>query len=323
MARYVLKRVLFIIPTIIGISFIVFFILNLTPGSPGLLILGERALPEQVEALNESLGFNQPFMTRYFDYVSKAVRGNFGTSYSNGQEVMPFILEKFPVTLKLALMGVFFGSVIGISIGVLSAIKQYSLLDMLASAFSITITSIPTFWLALLSIMLFSLKLGLLPSYGLDTSLGYVLPVFVVSLYSLANSLRMTRTTMLEAIRQDYITTAKAKGANKKTIIFKHALKNAMLPVVTQVGIDFGYLLGGTVIVEKIFSINGIGSLVISSVNNKDIPMVMGIVIFISLLFMFVLLAVDVFLAYIDPRVKARYINMNKKKSSKKKVVTA
>lgn len=312
MLKYIVKRMLFIIPTILGISLIVFFIMDLTPGSPALLILGEKASPEQIAALNEELGYNRPFFVRFFDYILDAVRGDFGESYRTGKPVLTIILEKFPITAKIALISVLLGSCVGISVGVLSAVKQYSFIDFTSSAFAILLASVPNFWLALMAILLFALKLGWLPSYGMDTPLHYVLPVFVISLYSMANSLRMTRTTMLEAIRQDYVRTAKAKGASKRRVTFKHALQNAILPVITQVGIDFGYLLGGTVVAEKVFAINGIGTLIITSVNTKDIPQVMGIVIFLSLLFMLILLAMDVLYAYIDPRVKARYLSGQK-----------
>ena len=317
MAKFIIKRLLFILPTILGISFIVFFVMDLTPGSPALLILGETASPEQIAALNEELGYNRPFLVRYLDYILSALQGDFGNSYSSGQPVMELILTKFPVTAKLAIFGVLLGSVVGISLGILSAVKQYSILDGISSVLAITVASVPTFWLGLMALLLFASKLDWLPSYGLDTPLHYVLPVFVVSLSCMANTLRMTRTTMLEAIRQDYVRTAKAKGASRKTVIFKHALQNALLPVVTQVGIDFGYLLGGTVVVERIFTINGIGTLVITAVNDKDIPIVMGVVIFLSLLFMLILLAVDILYAYIDPRVKARYL-ANQKSSRKR-----
>ena len=309
MQKYILRRIALIIPTIIVVSFLVFSIVNLTPGSPGQLMLGDNASKEQINALNEKLGFNRPFLIRYGDYMIHAVQGDFGQSYASGRPVITEIIEKFPVTAQLAIYSIIVGAILGIIIGIIAAVKQYSVVDGASTVLAILLSSMPQFWLALLALLLFALKLGWLPSFGTSTPVHFILPVAVISVFSMARTLRMTRTTMLEAIRQDYVRTAKAKGAKKSRLIYRHVLKNALLPVVMQLAVDFGYLLGGTVVVEQVFTINGIGSLIMKSISNKDTPMLLGCVIFLSVLFMAIMLIIDIVSAYIDPRIRGRYIS--------------
>lgn len=226
--RYVLKRLLLLIPIIVGVTFIVFFILDLTPGDPGRLLLGPLAPQEAVDRKNEELGYNNPFFTRYLSYMSGALRGDFGESYRTSQPVFSEILPRFPTTLTLAFLAVVASVAIGIPLGILSAVRQYSKLDTTATISAMFVASVPDFWLGLMLMLLFSLKLRLLPPDGIDSPLGYIMPTLALALPSSASILRLTRTTMLETIRQDYIRTAKAKGASEKSIIWKHALKNAL-----------------------------------------------------------------------------------------------
>jgi peptide/nickel transport system permease protein len=314
MLEFITKRVLLIIPILLGISFIIFGIMSMTPGSPAMLILGDNAPESAINELNESLGFNRPFIVRYFDYVGDAVRGDFGNSYRTGRPVVSEILPKFFITLRIAVFGIIVSLLIGIPIGILSAVRQYSRMDIAATVTAMVMASIPGFWLGLMLILLFALKLGWFPSNGTGSWKHLVLPVFTLSLPVAANLMRLTRTTMLETIRQDYIRMARAKGASENAVIWSHALKNALLPVVTVLGLNFGGLLGGAIIAEQVFGINGLGTLTITSIRSKDIPQVMGTVLFFATTFMFIMLAVDILYTFIDPRVKSRFISVKKRK---------
>lgn len=314
MLRFIMKRVLLIIPILLGISFIIFGIMSMTPGSPAMMILGENAPEPAIDELNESLGFNRPFIVRYVDYISDAARGDFGKSYRTGRPVVGEILPKFLITLRIAVFGIIVSLLIGIPIGILSAVRQYSKLDIAATVSAMVMASIPGFWLGLMLILLFALQLGWFPSNGTGSWKNLVLPVFTLSLPVAANLMRLTRTTMLETIRQDYIRMARAKGATENAVIWSHALKNALLPVVTVLGLNFGGLLGGAIIAEQVFGINGLGTLTITSIRSKDIPQVMGTVLFFATTFMFIMLAVDILYTFIDPRVKSRFISQKKRK---------
>ncbi len=307
MYSYVIRRLLLLIPIILGVTFIVFFILDLTPGDPGRLLLGPLAPQEAVDRKNEELGYNDPFFTRYLAYMHNALSGNFGESYRTGQPVFYEIIPRFPTTLTLAILAVLASTVIGIPLGILSAVRQYSKLDTAATVSAIFVSSVPDFWLGLMLMLLLSLKYRLLPPDGIDSPLGYIMPTLALALPSSAAILRLTRTTMLETIRQDYIRTARAKGASEKTIIWKHTLKNALLPVITVVGSQFGYLLGGSIVVEIVFSVPGLGMLTVTAIKSKDMPQVMASIIFLAVLFVFIMLLVDLLYAFIDPRIKARY----------------
>ena len=306
--KYVLRRLLMLIPILIGVTLIVFFIMDLTPGTPGRQILGIQAKQEAVDQLNEELGFNRPFLVRLTDYIVRALHGDFGNSYNSRKPVFDEIFSRFPTSLTLAILGVVSSAIIGIPIGILSAVKQYSLIDSISTAASLLLAAIPGFWMGLMLILLFSLRLKWLPSFGLESWRGFILPTVIMALPGAAGLLRMTRSTMLETIRQDYIRTARAKGADEKRVVWVHALKNALLPVITSLGLRFGYLLGGTVVVESVFSLPGLGAFIVLSIRQKDIPQVMASILFLALLFCLILLFVDIIYAYIDPRIKDKYI---------------
>ena len=295
------------IPILLGVTIIVFTIMSFTPGDPARLILGQSASQEAVDSLHREMGLDDPFLVRYFRYMGGIPRGDFGTSYRTNRPVFDEIFVRFPITAKLALVSMGLVILIGIPLGILSAVKQYSFLDMLCTVSAMFMASIPSFWLGLMMILLFSLHLGLLPPCGTGTLAHYVMPAIALALPIAAEVLRMTRSTMLETIRQDYIRTARSKGAAEKRVVWRHALKNALLPVVTVAGSEFGGLLGGTILIESVFGIPGLGSLVVTSIRSKDVPQVMAATLFIALIFCVVLLVVDIAYAYIDPRVKARY----------------
>lgn len=307
MRKYILKRVLIVFPTLLAIIFIVFGTMNLTPGDPAQVMLGQKASPEAIAKLNRELGFDRPFIIRYGDYVVKLFRGDMGNSYTTGRSVFDTITSRFPTTVKLAAFAILLSVIIGVPLGILAAVKQYSIFDIMGTSAAMFMASMPGFWFGLMAILLFSLKLGWLPSNGVDTWQGYILPALTLAIPVSASLLRMTRTTMLETIRQDYVRTARAKGQTEKKVIFHHALKNALLPVVTVAGMEFGWLLGGAVVIETVFSINGVGKLIIDAIRMKDVPQVTGCALFLAFFFMMVMLLVDILYAYIDPRIRARY----------------
>lgn len=307
MHKYVIKRLLMMIPVMIGISLILYSIMTLTPGDPARLLLGDSATEEAVQMLREQLGLNKGFFEGYFDYIIGALHGDFGVSYRTGEPVFKEVLSRFPHTLKLASSAIIISVVVGIGVGIYQAVHQYSAGDNIISMLTLVFTSMPDFWFGLILIIIFAVKLKVLPASGSSSWENFVLPAITASMGYTAGTIRMTRSSMLEVIRSDYIRTARAKGATERTITYKHALKNALLPVVTLVGINLGWQLGGTIIVEQIFAIPGIGTLMIGAVRAKDTPLLMASVMFIALLSSLINLGTDILYAYIDPRIKAEY----------------
>ena len=307
MAKYVIKRLVLLIPVMLGVAFIIFSIMNFIPGDPASLILGESAPAEAREQLNEELGMNDPFIVRFADYIWDALHGDFGESWRTREPVFEEIFARIPTTIYLAAGAMLLAVLLGVPLGILSAVKQYSFLDVLNSVVAMFLSAIPAFWLGLLSILLFALKLRLLPSDGADTASAFILPIVTLALPGAAELLRLTRSTMLEIIRQDYIRTARAKGASERIVIWRHALRNATLPIITVAGMYLGSLLGGSVITESVFSMPGVGSLTITAIRSKDIPQVMACVLLMAALFCLIMLLVDLLYAFLDPRIRARY----------------
>lgn len=307
MYKYIIKRLLMLIPVIIGVSFLVFFIMSLAPGDTARTILGEDAPMEAVKALNKELGLNDPVIVRYARYMGDLLRGDLGDSYKSGRPVFEEVMSRFPDTLKLAFWGMVFAIVLSIPIGIISATRQYSLTDSISMIFALLGVATPNFWLGLILIIAFSLHLHWFPSGGSEGWRSLILPVITLGTGCMANITRTTRSSMLEVVRQDYIRTAKAKGVNGKAVIYRHALKNALIPVVTVIGLQFGSLLGGAVLTETVFSWPGIGTYLVNSIKAKDTPAVLGCVIIFSICFSIVNLGVDILYAYIDPRIKSKY----------------
>lgn len=316
MTRYILKRLLYMIPVLLGVSFLIFGIMALTPGDPAMAILGDGATPEALEALREEMGFNRPFLIRYFDYLVGALHGDLGVSYMSKLPVFDEILLRLPYTARLAFFGIGFAMVIGIPIGIISAVKQYSILDTTVTSVSLILTSMPGFLIGLLLILVFSVRLGWLPMIGLDSFKAHIMPCIALASPTLAAMIRMTRSTMLEVIRQDYIRTARAKGATEKRVIFRHALRNSLMPVITVAGMNFGVNLGGSIVIEQLFAIPGIGQYMINGIRQKDTPVVMATVMTAALLASLVNLAVDIIYTYVDPRLKAQFSIRKKRKVS-------
>ena len=307
MWRYVLKRLIAILPILLLVMLIVFYILNITPGDPVHIILGNDAPQEAVDALTEELGLNDPFFVRFFNYVKGVLHLDFGESYRSGKPVFDEIFPKFPTTLVLAIFTVTLSTVIGVPLGIVSAVKEYSALDISLTVISLIIASVPAFWLGLMLILLFSNQLGWLPSSGVDGWTSYILPVLSAALPSAAFNARITRSQMLEVMRQEYIRTARAKGASESRVIWKHALKNTLMPVITLVGTSFATSLGGTTITETVFGLPGVGNYILTSIQGKDVPVVMGSTLFLATLFMLIMLAVDLIYAYIDPSIRSQF----------------
>ena len=312
MPQYIVKRLLMMIPVLLGVTFIVFFIMNLTPGDPAAIILGDQATAEALEQLREELGLNDPLVVRYFNYLRNMCRGDLGYSYRNKISVWNQIWDKFPNTCILAFAGILVALVIGIPVGILSAKKQYTALDNTSVVLSLVGVSMPNFWLGLLFSLLFALKLRWLPSQGMGEGFipllrSLILPSLTLGTGVAATVVRMTRSSMLEVIRQDYIVTARAKGITEQEVTRKHMFKNALIPIITAVGLQFGHLLGGAMLTETVFSWPGLGRLMVDSITRKDIPMVLGAVIFMAVTFSLVNLLVDIIYAFVDPRIKSQY----------------
>lgn len=308
MFKFIVKRILMIIPVIVGISFIVFSIMSLTPGDPARLILGESASLDEVNELREEMGFNDNFILKYVRYVKNIVLyGDFGVSYISRQPVFNEVFTRFPSTIKLAFGATIFMVLIGIPIGIISAVKQYSLADTLSLLGALMLASMPGFFLGLLLILILGLYLGLLPVTGVASLKNYIMPCIALGASQMAQLLRMTRSNMLEVNKQDYIRTAMSKGAGEKRIIIKHALRNALLPIVTTIGLSFGTMLGGTMVIENLFAMPGLGSLTITSVRMKDTPVVMASILFIAIMLSLINLLIDILYTFIDPRLKSQF----------------
>lgn len=306
MFKYILKRLLIMIPTLLGVIFIVFTIMNLTPGNPGRTILGTMATQEQVDQLNHELGYDKPFFSRFFSYCGGLLQGDFGTSYRTRAPFTTELMGRLPTTIKLGLAAFILSSLIGVSLGILSAVKQYSFADVFCSTTAILFASIPGFFLGMVLIYVFALKLGWFPTFGGTDFKSFVLPVITLTIATTVTVQRLTRTTMLEAVRQDYIRTAKAKGCSNARITWKHALKNAILPVITVMGINAGTVMGGAVICETVFALPGMGTYILTAIRSKDIPVVMSSTVLLSLIFCVIMILVDVLYAAIDPRIRER-----------------
>ena len=306
MLKYILKRLLLIIPTLLGVLFIVFAIMNFTPGDPGRQILGISAKQETVDELNYQLGYDRPFLVRFVSYIGDLLQGDLGTSYRTRQPFTGEFFTKVPVTLKLGCLSFIVSSIVGISLGILSAVRQYSFADTFSTITAILFASIPGFFLGMVLIYVFGLKLGLLPTYGLASWKNYIMPVIALALYPSSYIARLMRSSMLDVMGQDYMRTARAKGLSQVISIFKHALRNAILPVVTYLGPLLAYTVTGSFIVEKIFTIPGLGSEFIGSITGRDYPLIMGTTIFLASLMVVMNVIVDVAYKFIDPRINLK-----------------
>ncbi|NLL47656.1 MAG: ABC transporter permease [Firmicutes bacterium] len=309
MYRYIVQRLLLMLPVVLGVSLIIFTIMYFIPGDPASNILGVGATPDAVEQLNEELGFNRPFIVRYVTYIyDAAFKFDLGKSYQNRLAVAGEIAKRVPVSAIVSFGAVVVSLIIGIPLGVLSAVKQYTLWDKIPNSIAQFMAAVPAFIIGMLLMLLFSLVLGWFPVSGIIHGWkSYVLPIVSLGIPYGARQLRFTRSSMLETVRQDYVRTARAKGASPRMVVWRHAMKNALLPVITVAGTSFGAMLGGAIAIENLFGLPGLGTYIADGIALKDVPAVMGGIIVYSLLFSIVILLVDISYALVDPRIKAKY----------------
>lgn len=296
-----------LIPVVIGVSFLVFFIVNLAPGNPAEMIAGPEASVETIQKIEEDLGLNKNIFVRYGEYMLNLLKGDLGKSYYSDDRVFDKYIERLPATLQLAAAFIVVAVAFSLPLGILAAVKQYSIFDRIASIVAMIAVSMPNFWLGILLILLFSAQLGWLPSGGNQYWYSIILPALTIGWQMCALMTRMTRSSMLEVIRQDYITTARAKGLTEQIVVVKHALRNALIPIVTSAGSLFVDSVGGAVVTETIFSWPGVGRLVVDSISKRDLNMVIGCVIMTTILVTVCNLLIDVIYAVVDPRIRSSY----------------
>ena len=311
MLFYVFRRLLATIPVLIGVSMLVFSIVHLIPGDPALILAGMDATEEQAAETRRKLGLDRPLYVQYFSYISRALKGDLGRSIHSRIPVWRSIKDFFPATLELTTASLVLAGILGIAVGIISAVKQYSIFDHLSMVAALAGISMPIFWIGILFIWLFSLQLEWLPTGGRAMEFWsweelkhLVLPALTLSGISVAMIARLTRSTMLEVLRQDYVTTARSKGLPEVLVIIRHALSNALIPVVTYMGLQYGILLSGAVVTETIFSWPGIGRLVVEAISSRDYPVIQGCILFFAVVFVLINLVVDLLYGILDPRIR-------------------
>lgn len=309
MGKYIAKRLLLIIPVIIGITLFIFLVLSMAPGDPASLILGQDATQAELAAKRVELGLDKNVFLRYFDYMSNVLRGDFGQSWLSGKSVIKEFLDRVPHTLILACVSLCLTTIIGIPVGTIAAIRQNKSVDTFSLAFALVFSSTPAFWFAMLTQILFAQMLGWFPAIGVGSLKHYILPAITLSAGQLAAQIRLTRSSILDVTGQDYIRTARAKGANEKYTVYHHVLRNGLLPAITNLGITFANSFGGAIVTETVFSVPGIGSYMINAAKTRDVPIVMGVIIFVAIFVAVVNLLVDLIYAFVDPRVKLGYLS--------------
>ncbi|MFJ7184537.1 nickel ABC transporter permease [Lysinibacillus xylanilyticus] len=302
MTLFILKRLAQIIPVTLGVTLVVFLIMQMIPGDPAIILAGEGASQETVNELRENLGLNKPLAIQYTDYIKDLLQGDMGNSLKNHQPVFEEITARLPITIELAFYSILITIVLGLIAGIISAIRPYSFMDVGLMIVALLGISLPSFWLGILLMYVFSVQLHWLPVAGWDSAKHIILPAITLGAGGAAIVARMTRSSMLEVVNQDYIRTAKAKGLRGYVIILKHALRNALIPVITVVGLQFGSLLGGTVLVESVFAVNGLGRMIVDAIRTRDIPVVQGGVLVASLIFVFINLFVDILYRFFNKR---------------------
>lgn len=304
------------IPVLLGVLFLVFTMNEISPGDPAEMIAGDAASVEVVEQIREDLGLNKPFPVRFLNYTKNIVlHGDLGTSYKTKRPVLEEVMDRLPTTILLSLTSAAFAVILSIPIGIISAIKQNTWIDNLLMVLALIGVAMPAFWQGLMTIILFSVKLGWFPSYGFTTPAHWFMPVLTIGTGAMASLVRITRSSMLEVIRQDYIRTARAKGQTERKVIISHALRNSMIPIITAIAIQLGSMLGGAIVTETVFAIPGIGMLMIQSIKARDYPTIQGAVVVIAVMFSLLNLLVDIIYTFVDPRLKSIYQTKRKIKN--------
>ena len=332
MISYIIKRLLWAIPTLLGVSVLVFSMVHLAPGDPALVMLGEHANKEAVDTLREQMGLNKPLLEQYYHFITSAVQGDFGTSIISGEPVIDEFADRFPATVELSLVALLFATIAGLFAGIVSAVKRYSWFDYISMSTALAGVSMPVFWLGLMLIYFFSVNLGWLPVSGRlgyefdidhvtgfylidsllmkdyaafwDTCKHLLLPAFALGTIPMAIIARMTRASMIEVMKEDYVRTAKAKGCTKAQVILIHALKNALMPVITVIGLMLGTLFAGAILTETTFSWPGIGKWLVNAVNQRDFPIIQSTTLIIATIFVVINIIVDLLYAVVNPKVR-------------------
>lgn len=305
MARYLQRRLVLIVPTVLATSIVVFLMLHLIPGDPASIYVGEnQASPERLAEIRRSMGLDRPLYEQYSKFLWNGIQGDLGRSLQTGRPVTEEIFQRFPSTIQLASAAMIMSVVLGVSMGVVSALKRNTWIDTVAMSIALLGVTVPVFWLGLLLIMFFAVNLNWLPATSPPGIQGLILPTISLGLLSTATLARLVRSSMLEVLNRDYLTTARAKGLVPRAVVIRHALRNALIPVVTVMGLEFGALLSGAVITETIFSRAGLGKLVVDSIQSKDIPVVQGVVLVIAMTYIVINLFVDILYVFIDPRIR-------------------
>ncbi len=308
MFKYILRRLVLVIPVLLGVTVIVFGIVNLTPGDPAVMMLGENAPAAEVEALRVRLGLDQPPHVQYVRWLGRMVQLDFGRSIRSSRPVTAEIGQRIGPTIELAVLATLLAVAVGVPLGVVSATRRNSLVDHVATVLAFVGLAMPVFWQGLMMIILFTIMLEWLPASGRFGGWQYyIMPVLTLGTSAIASITRMTRSTMLETLTQDYVRTAKSKGLQRQAVVYQHALRNALIPVVTVIGLQFGGLLSGAVITETIFSWPGIGGLAVDAIRSRDMPVIQGVVMVFAVMYALVNLLTDVIYAYLDPRLRTRY----------------
>lgn len=315
MSKYIMKRILWMIPVLLGVTILIFTIMYFVPGDPVTILIGAEASELEIERVREKFGLNDPFFVQLFNFLKDAIlHFDFGTSYQFGTSVTSDLLERFPRTLALSLFSIIISVIVGIPLGTYAALHQNTVSERIAMLLSLIGVSMPNFWLGMMLVIVFSLHLGWLPAYGIGGIKYYILPAVANSFQGIAGQARQARSSVLEVKRADHVTTARSKGLSERKILLKHIIPNSLIPVITYAGVIFGRMLGGTLIIETVFSLPGIGNYMIMAINNRDYPAVRGSVIFTALTFSIIMLLVDLIYAYVDPRIKARYVAGQRRK---------
>ena len=303
---FALRRFGRLLLTVLLISTIIFFVIRVIPGDPALVIAGIDATQEDIHAIRAQLGTDRPLIVQYLGWLSDIVRFDFGTSMISGQPVTQLILERFPITLSLAVMGIVISILIAVPLGVLSAVKRWSLWDYLGMVFSQIGMAIPSFWLGIMLLLILAVKIKIFPLFGSGSIRHLILPALSLGIARAAVLLRLTRASMVEELCKEYVITARSKGLTERMVKYKHALKNALLPVITVAGIQLGYMLGGAIIIEQVFSLPGLGRLFLFGVYQRDFPLIQGGVVFVAVIFSLINFIVDIFYSVLNPKIRIR-----------------
>ena len=309
MGKFIAKRLLWLIPVILGVAITIFTIMYFVPGDPATIILGTEASEAELQAKRAELGLLDPYIVQLFRYLKQVfLQFDFGTSYKSGQPIINELMARLPYTILIGFSSMILTFIIGIPLGITAAVHQNGLADRLCMVAALAGVSIPEFWLALMMVVLFALKLKWLPPSGIDDWTCFIMPILSGAVGGMAGLARQSRSSMLEVIRSDYITTARAKGVSEHEVVYKHALPNALLPIITVAGMHLAHIFSGSVVVENVFSIPGIGSYMILAINNRDYPVVEACVLLLAIIFCFVVVLIDIAYGLVDPRIKAQYV---------------